>query len=63
VKLITSEGAACIAFCFPTVQSVGGQMRVAGASGWVRKEFAVTRLDTIIPFDPSVAAAQQALKA
>jgi anti-sigma B factor antagonist len=40
---------------------LGGQMRLAGATGAVRDSFRVTRLDTVFKFFPTVEAACEGL--
>jgi len=41
---------------------MGGQMRLAGATGAVRDSFRVTRLDTVFSFYPDVEAACEGLR-
>jgi len=62
VKLINSDGVANIVFCLPAVKRAGGQLRIAGASRRVRKDFETTKLDALFPFDADVEAACQALR-
>ena len=59
VDYVDSTGMGIIAQCFATVMRADGGFRVAGASGKVQQLFRTTRLDTILTFYPTVAAASQ----
>lgn len=54
VHYIDSAGIGIIAFSFGKVTKAGGHFRVAGATGVVKDVFRLTRLDTVIPFSPTV---------
>jgi anti-sigma B factor antagonist len=54
---IDSTGAQIIIHCFFTVRGAGGGLRLAGASERVARLFRITRLDTLLPLYPTVAAA------
>ena len=43
--------------CFFRTRSAGGQLRFAGANEQVLRLFHTTALDTLLPFDPTVAVA------
>ena len=43
--------------CFFRTRSAGGQLRFGGANEQVLRLFQTTALDTLLPFDPTVAAA------
>jgi anti-sigma B factor antagonist len=57
VKHIDSTGILTITHCFFTLRAAGGGLRLAGASERVARLFKITRLDTLLPFYPTVAAA------
>jgi len=59
VDYVDSTGMGTIAYCFATVMRAGGGFRVAGADGRVRHLMKITRLDTVLAFYPTVAAAAQ----
>jgi len=50
VKRIDSTGIGRFIYCLNKVQETGGKMWMAGAQGYVRECFRVTRLDTIFQF-------------
>ena len=57
VEDIDSTGANIIIQCFLAAQKAGGGLRVAGARARVARLFKVTRLNTVLPVFPTVAAA------
>jgi anti-sigma B factor antagonist len=61
VTHIDSTGIGRFIDTFSRLMQVGGQMRLAGASGAVRDSFRVTRLDTVFRFYPTVEAACEGL--
>ncbi len=61
VDYIDSAGMGVVAYCFGAMKEAGGEFRVAGAAGKVQNLFKITRLDTILPFFPTVAAACEGL--
>ena len=61
VTHIDSTGIGRFIDAYSRVTPVGGQMRLAGATGAVRDSFRVTRLDTVFKFYPTVEAACEGL--
>jgi anti-sigma B factor antagonist len=61
VTHIDSTGIGRFIDTYSRVGQVGGQMRLAGASGAVRDSFRVTRLDTVFRFYPTVEEARESL--
>jgi anti-sigma B factor antagonist len=59
VKRIDSTGIGRFISSLNRVEEAGGQLRMAGAQGYVRECFRVTRLDTVFRFCPSVEEALQ----
>lgn len=59
VSYVDSTGMGSIAYCFAIVMRAGGAFRVAGADGRVRNLMKITRLDAVLEFYPTVAAASQ----
>ena len=59
VEHIDSSGLQVIFDSFSQVRKSGGALRLAGANDRVARPFKLTRLDTILPFYPTVAAACQ----
>ena len=57
VEHIDSSGLQVIFDAFSHVRKTGGALRLAGANERVSRPFKLTRLDTILPFYPTVAAA------
>jgi anti-sigma B factor antagonist len=57
VEEIDSTGANILIHCFMAAQKAGAGLRVAGASAKVARLFKITRLDTVLPVYPTVAAA------
>lgn len=57
VTHIDSTGIGRFIDTYTLLGRVGGQIRLAGASGAVRDSFRVTRLDTVFPFFATVEAA------
>ena len=62
VTHIDSTGMGRFIDAYSRVGPIGGQLRLAGATGAVRDSFRVTRLDTVFKFYPSVEAACEGLK-
>lgn len=58
---IDSTGIGRFIDTYGRVQPLGGQMRLAAATGAVRESFRVTRLDTVFRFYPTVDAAVEGL--
>jgi anti-sigma B factor antagonist len=54
VKRIDSTGIGLFIYCLNKVQESGGKLWMAGAQGYVRDCFRVTRLDTIFQFCATV---------
>ena len=54
---IDSVGGMIIVRCFFTAKEARGELRFASAGANVIRLFKNTRLDTVLPFDPTVAAA------
>ena len=54
VKRIDSTGIGRFIFSLNAADRAGGELRMAGATGYVRECFRVTRLDTVFRFLPSV---------
>lgn len=63
VKRIDSTGIGRFIFSLNKVAEAGGKLAMAGAEGYVRDVFRVTRLDTVFRFYPSVPDAARALGA
>src|ERR1700749_2634244 len=61
VTHIDSTGIGRFIDTYSRLGKIGGQMRLAGATGTVRDSFRVTRLDTVFPFYATVEAACQGL--
>ncbi len=61
VKRIDSTGIGRFIFSLNSVSEAGGSLAMAGAEGYVREVFRVTRLDTVFRFYPSVDEALRAL--
>ncbi|HEY7336876.1 MAG TPA: STAS domain-containing protein [Bryobacteraceae bacterium] len=61
VTHIDSTGIGRFIDAYTKLDKIGGEMRLAGATGAVRDSFHVTRLDTVFSFYPSVEAACQGL--
>ncbi len=61
VQYLDSTGIGTIAVCFSLVKKAGGSMRIAGAAGRIWQLFQMTKLDTVLPFSPSVEEAAKVL--
>ena len=61
VKRIDSTGIGRFIYSLNKVEEKGGKLRMAGAQGYVRECFRVTRLDTIFQFCPTVEEASASL--
>jgi len=57
VEHLDSSGVELIFACSSAVRAAGGQLRLAGASKRVGRLFAITRLDSVLAFYPTVEAA------
>ena len=57
IEHMDSSGAELMFECFNAAKKAGGELRFAAAKARVARLFQVTRLDTILPFYPTVAAA------
>jgi anti-sigma B factor antagonist len=55
VTLLDSTGVGIIVVCHAKLKKVGGELRVAGATGMVDETLRMTSLDRIVHFYPSVA--------
>lgn len=60
VTRMDSTGVGRFIYSFNRITSSGGTMRVAGATGHIFDIFHVSLLDTVIPFFPTLEAAQTA---
>lgn len=60
VTRMDSTGVGRFIYSFNRITSAGGIMRVAGATGHIFDIFHVSLLDTVIPFFPTLEAAQTA---
>jgi anti-sigma B factor antagonist len=61
VTHIDSTGIGRFIDAYSKIGKLGGQIRMAGASGAVRDAFRVTRLDTVFPFFATVDDARKGL--
>jgi anti-sigma B factor antagonist len=61
VKRIDSTGIGRFIYSLNKIEESGGKLRMAGAQGYVRECFRVTRLDTIFRFCPTVEEASASL--
>ena len=57
VEQIDADAALFLVRCFFAVRGPGGELRFAAARPGVLRPFHSTMLDTLLPFDPTVAAA------
>lgn len=57
IETMDSSGAELMFECFNAAKKAGGELRFAAAKPRVARLFQVTRLDTILPFYPTVASA------
>jgi len=60
VTRMDSTGVGRFIYSFNRITGAGGTMRMAGATGHILDIFHVSLLDTVIPFFPSLEAAQEA---
>lgn len=63
IEHMDSSGAELMFECFNAVKKAGGELRFAAAKPKVARLFQITRLDTILPFFPTVEAAAESLAA
>jgi anti-sigma B factor antagonist len=63
VDHVDSTGIGILAYCFGTLNRIGGEMRIAGAQGKVLHLLQITRLDNVLPLYSSVETACIALGA
>ena len=61
VTQIDSTGIGRFIACLMQVRRAGGTLRMAAAGGLVREVFRVTRLDTVLQFEPDVESALKSL--
>jgi anti-sigma B factor antagonist len=54
VDHLDSTGIGILAYCFGTMNRIGGEMRIAGAQGKVLHLLQITRLDNVLPLYSSV---------
>jgi anti-anti-sigma factor len=59
IHQIDGSGATSIVCCFFAAGEAGGGLRIGGASRKVALLFETTRLDSVVPFYPTVAAAYE----
>lgn len=57
IEHMDSSGAELMFECFNAVSNAGGELRFAAAKPKVARLFQITRLDTILPFFPTLEAA------
>ena len=57
VEHMDSSGVQLMVQCSSTIRKAGGELRLAGANARVSRLFQITRLDSILPFYATVAAA------
>ena len=58
---IDSTGIGRFIYCYNKISGSGGRLALAGAEGYLRESFAVSRLDTVLRFYPDVETAVRAL--
>ena len=63
VDHLDSTGIGILAYCYGSVNRIGGNLRIAGASGKVLHLLQMTRLDGVLPLCASVDAACASLGA
>jgi len=63
VDHLDSTGIGILAYCYGTVNRIGGELRIAGANGKVLHLLQITRLDGVLPLCDSVEAACTSLRA
>jgi anti-sigma B factor antagonist len=63
VDHLDSTGIGILAYCFGTMNRIGGEMRIAGAQGKVLHLLQITRLDNVLPLYSSVETACTSLGA
>ena len=63
IETIDSSGAELMFECFNLVKQAGGELHFAAPKSRVARLFQVTRLDTILPFFPTVVAACESFSA
>jgi anti-sigma B factor antagonist len=54
VDHLDSTGIGILAYCFGTLNRIGGELRIAGAQGKVLHLLQITRLDNVLPMYSSV---------
>jgi anti-sigma B factor antagonist len=54
VDHLDSTGIGVLAYCFGTLNRIGGELRIAGAQGKVLHLLQITRLDNVLPLYSSV---------
>ncbi|HWQ53535.1 MAG TPA: STAS domain-containing protein [Bryobacteraceae bacterium] len=63
ITRIDSTGIGRLIFCFNKIAEAGGRLLMAGAQGYLRESFRVSRLDTVFRFYPDVETAAGKLQA
>ena len=61
VEHMDSSGAELMFECFDAVKKAGGELRFANPKPRVARLFQITKLDTILPIFPTIAAASESL--
>lgn len=62
LRSLDSSGISVILAAAERLTSSGGQLRLAGSQGLVAQTFSVVHLDRIVPLDPDVQSAIQAMQ-
>jgi len=57
VQYMDSTGVGTLAYCCSVARKSGGELRLAAAGGKVLQALKLTRMDTVLPFHPTVEAA------
>ncbi len=61
VTRMDSTGIGRFIYCYNKISAAGGKLALAGAKGYLREGFAVSRLDTVLRFYPDAEAAVRTL--
>jgi anti-anti-sigma factor len=61
VTRMDSTGIGRFIYCYNRISANGGKLALAGAKGYLREGFAVSRLDTVLRFYPDLEAAARTL--
>jgi anti-sigma B factor antagonist len=62
VNRIDSTGIGRFIYCYNKIAQAGGRLMMAGAQGYLRESFRVSRLDTVFRFYPDVESALEPLR-